>query len=149
MGCDIHFHVEIKVKGVWRHYAFPKCERNYQIFGKLGADRGYSQNGFKSKGLPKDLSVVTEIDAKKWEADMHHQSWITRDEIIEFSEWIAKEKPIRNTEDLDYDFLYNDLEFGFLNTYFFGNSFSGFWLYPEDAKEMSVEDIRFVFWFDN
>ena len=64
MGCDIHFHIELKNGNEWVYYANPSLERNYKLFAFLANVR----NDFKiipiskPKGLPKDASLITKIE---------------------------------------------------------------------------------------
>ncbi len=143
MGCDIHLHAEIKVNGKWEHYNHHTgIPRNYDMFAKMADVRNYDdiQPIAADRGLPDDVSVVTNLDAESWHGDMHSASWFTADEIDEF--FTRATERFRNTVERWRD--YEAENFG----YFFGNSYGGFNRYPEDRPE-GVEDIRFVFWFDN
>ena len=39
MGCDIHLHVEVKIKGKWLHYNHPNIDRCYWLFTKMAGVR--------------------------------------------------------------------------------------------------------------
>jgi len=136
MGCDIHFYVEVKTENGWELYAQPRIERNYTLFTKLADVRG---EGFvkpiaKEKGLPDDISYLVRKSYEENKSDNHNMSYITRNEIVEFSEWLSSIK--------------KGLEYDILNTYLEGNSFAGFYKCPDEKPDW-IEDIRFVFWFDN
>lgn len=137
MGCDIHFHSEIKIGNEWHHYGHPSIQRNYALFGKMAGVRGDSEPISQPKGLPDDCSLVTALNAHKWDADGHSHSWLNAKEILELENWLSKQ--LRDGSwrlEMDY--------WGYL----FGNSWGGFTEYP-DEREPFLNDIRFVFWFDN
>ena len=145
MGCDIHFHIEIKVDGIWHHYARPNIIRNYLLFSLLAGVRNSTNLTpiSEPKGIPSNITRVTEIDLEYWSNDGHNHSWLSSDEIVILEErWglLAKEYNI--------PWVDSDLEMVILSTYFFGNSFAGFKKHPEDNPK-EVEDVRFIFWFDN
>lgn len=134
MGCDIHVHAELKIDGKWEHYSCPDIKRNYRLFGLMAGVRDYSIQPIASpRGLPEDLSVITKIDAARMESDAHSHSYITPKEIVIVEESMD-----------DMNGLTAFKETGWL----FGNSWAGFVKYPED-NEPTIQDIRWVFWFDN
>lgn len=141
MGCDIHLHVEIKVSGKWEHYSCPDVNRNYVLFAKMAGVR--NQAGIvpiaQPRGLPKDMSVVTDIDAEGWLLDRHSESWLNSAEVAELETWA-----IDTITDEHTRWRFRDDYWGYL----FGGSFSGFVNHREDYPD-AVEDVRFVFWFDN
>lgn len=140
MGCDIHMHIEVKLDGAWQHYGAPRVNRNYDLFEKLAGVRGDAENAIAlPKGLPADATLVTLRDYEGWEGDAHSATWLEESEIEQLEEWL-KTQPGR--------FGSLDLEHEVLNTYLFGSSFTGHKRYPEDNRQR-VEDVRFVFWFDN
>lgn len=147
MGCDIHLHVEVKVKGRWYHYDNPYVDRRYGLFAKLGNVRNYGGIAPISlpRGLPEDVSVVTQLDAAVWGDGAHSHSWITSAEIAEVVEWGEKERSVEDKADR-FD---SSRIFG----YFFNSTYEAFTKYPQDWKryrqEGGLEDVRFVFWFDN
>lgn len=87
------------------------------------------------KGLPDDCGVVTKFDANR-EAG-HSHSWLGSKEIEELEAWWEARYP-----DFPKHFPENEWD------YFFGNSWGGFSKWPEDTPK-GIEDVRFVFWFDN
>jgi hypothetical protein len=138
MGCDIHFHSEVKIKGKWYHYAKLSIGRNYNLFAKMAGVRNEGRDIIpisKNRGIPKDATFLTKYDYKLWEVDAHSANWLNAKEIVELENWWHKNSP--------KDVWFED-EFGYL----FGNSWGGIIRYPNDTKE-GVEDIRFIFWFDN
>lgn len=139
MGCDIHLHIELKVKGKWIHYNNPSIVRDYRLFAKMGGvrnDEEYTLPICNPKGLPEDISEITFIAYKKWEDDGHNFSWLSSDEICLLSDW------------LKYLDIPLDLEYNILRSYLFDNSYKEFFNFPEDYPS-DLEDFRFVFWFDN
>jgi len=137
MGCDIHIHQEVKIDGQWEHYRETGLPRNYKTFAKMAGVRGSEAPIAEPRGLPDDVTKVTKFDADHWGVDGHTHSWLGAEEILELESWIEgqmKEDKWR----LEMD------GWGYL----FGNGWGGFTKYPEDRPK-GLEDIRFVFWFDN
>ena len=147
MGCDIHFHIEVKVGGKWEHYAAPSVERWYKFFGLLAGVRDKEVASVSvPKGFPKDASIVTKICYEDEKLDAHTVSWLDHNEIMKvedaLDEWRADAD---NT-----DFAAYDLEWGILHTYLVGNSFTAHWRYDDDRYlPEGIDDVRWVFWFDN
>jgi len=129
MGCDIHFFTEIKINGQWHTHSVPHINRDYNLFGKMAGVRGIGPPIVQPKGMPDNPALITRLYADYWEGDAHNASWFDKDEIKQLEEWIEKEYSLISAE---FD------RWGFL----FGNSYS----YSGDDE---VEDVRFVFWFDN
>jgi hypothetical protein len=140
MGCDIHFHIEVKINGVWQHYGAPDIARNYELFNVLAGVRGSGKPIVSPKGLPDDASDITKIDYAKWGRDAHTPSWLNYKEIVKLENWLMKKKK-ENSEEFSYEYF--DLEYSILKSYLFGNAFTS---YKEHSE---IEDVRFVFWFDN
>ena len=136
MGCDIHLHIEVKVAGEWLHYGSPNIKRWYMLFEKMAGVRGDVENAITPpKRIPEDISKVTKLSYDGWGTDAHSVSWLSIEEIKELAEWLDNERD---------GFMYrNDLEYHILHTYLEGNSFVS----TEDTPW--IEDVRFVFWFDN
>jgi len=135
MGCDIHIHAEIKIAGRWEHYAQPKMERNYRAFEKLAGVRGEKTNAmFPVRGMPWDASATTRFDCAHYGTDGHTHSWISADEIARFSGWWKSHVDSKPWPEWD--------------CWLFGNNYSDFVNYPQNRIE-GLEDIRFIFWFDN
>lgn len=145
MGCDIHMHAEVKIGGKWHNYSAPDVQRNYRLFARLAGVR--ARDGIEPisepRGLPEDASAVVQHHSDWFGIDGHSHSWISADEIALLDEtrdqwdYPAKEGEEWRRHGMD------DL-FG----YFYGNSWPGWTKYPEDRPK-GIEDVRFVFWFDN
>jgi len=152
MGTDIHLHLEIKVNGIWQHYAAPSVARDYQLFGILAGVRREELCAFPPKGIPEDCSVVTKLDYDLEGCDVHTPSWLSSDEIVRFEEVWAKAGKHFMIEGRAVPDFERDIEHVVLGTYLFGNSWAGWKRYPSDnerLREVGVEDVRWVFWFDN
>ena len=142
MDCDIHAHVEIKVRGKWHHYAHPSIDRWYDLFARMANVRNY--NGIKPisepRGLPKNISFTTRFDRKHDGVDGHSASWLSAKEVKELGEW-AKEKHAEFSEPNSfYSFERHTL------CYLFDNSWM---IAPGNGHPKQLEDARLVFWFDN
>lgn len=141
MGCDIHLYTEVKVQGQWYCYGHPNVPRNYSLFALMADVR--NENGelhpiSKPKGLPIDMSIVTAA-ADEYCPDGHSHSWLSAQELVKLEDAWLKIKPAGwDNSDLEHHY------FGYLE----GNGWAGFMRYPEDRKPW-IEDVRFVFWFDN
>ena len=132
MGCDIHLHIEVKIDGKWEHYGCPDIHRNYLLFGVLAGVRNEEVIPVSyPKGLPNDITKITKMHYyENWKHDAHSHSWLNRGEIIQ----------LNNAFQLDE--LGDNLERDILKTHLFGNGFA-------DELPKGIEDVRFVFWFDN
>lgn len=141
MRCDIHLHTEVKVQGVWQHYGHPNIDRRYGLFAKMAGVRDCpawkTEPISAPKGVPHDMSIVTAISHENWMDDGHSHSWLDAQEICALEDWY-REKIQGEWEDRF------DSQFGCL----FGNQWSDFVRYRNEVPEQ-IEDIRFVFWFDN
>lgn len=142
MGCDIHWHSEVKVDGVWHHHSNPRISRDYWLFALLAGVRNYGNEVnpiSEPRGFPEDASVITKIDRDRWGRDGHSDSIIEASEMKQVIEaWKAK----RGYTGPD--------TIGFL----FGNYWSDFLVeLRENEHERKnyerIEDVRWVFWFDN
>lgn len=134
MGCDIHVHAEIKIDEIWHHYSSPDVERNYELFEKMAGVRGDLENAIiKPRGVPRDITFLTLLDFERWDYDMHSASWFGVEEIKELEEWF---------ESTRYEIPQRWLEHHF--GYLFGNAWR-----PKKYPTFEIEDVRFVFWFDN
>jgi hypothetical protein len=137
MGCDVHWHTEVKINGEWHHYDCPHVGRNYAMFELLVGVRGDPENAlFDLKRIPDDASVITKIDYERQAGDAHNVSWINAEEIKLFEEMMG-----RDTE--TYGESYR-MGFGYL----FGNLYGDF-ATDKDHYPEEIEDVRAIFWFDN
>ena len=147
MGCDIHGFLEVKIDGTWHVYGNPKIARDYYLFAQLAGVRNYDNITPISvpRGLPEDCSVVVQKESDRWADDGHSHSWVTMAELAT----VVGDKERRQKSSLGTDCpLYyggwDYWEFGYLC----GNSPWNYVKYPEDFPEY-IQDVRFVFWFDN
>lgn len=137
MGCDIHLHVEVKVNGKWEHYSHPRINRNYELFGIMAGVRDEDATPIcEPKGLPCDLSLITQIDYSYDKGDAHSESWLNRNEIGQLL------KRTGHIGKFNGDFEHSQLG------YAHGNSYSTIGM-EESGHPKEYEDVRFVFWFDN
>lgn len=143
MGCDIHLHTEIKIAGKWQHlHEPPRIDRWYDMFAYMADVRNEDRDIVplvKPKGLPKDASEVTKFCCEEWGVDGHSHTWFNADEIRQFCE-MAKLKGWMQAKEI------HSIE-GVVG-YLFGNTWEHFQKYRSDYPK-EIEDIRWVFWFDN
>ncbi len=141
MGCDIHLFTEVKIDGVWHCYNSPNIDRWYGLFAKMAGVRGDGSitQIVEPKGIPDNLGVVVALSFKEWHGDAHTPSWFNVNEIKELEDWLKSENKRMKPD----KYYYPEMEWG----YFFGNSYGGF--DPLTPPADGVEDVRFVFWFDN
>lgn len=141
MGCDIHLHTEVKINGEWHHYSAPPIKRNYALFALLANVRNEDRKVrpiSKPRGIPPDATEVTLFDLKLWEQDSHSHSWIEADEIALVEGASASWRISHEYIDWESENV----------GYLFGNGWGGFSRFPE-SRPRGLEDIRWVFWFDN
>ena len=146
MGCDIHFHSEVKRHGVWHHHSEHNVERNYALFAKMAGVRNYGEIIPISapKGLPADVTELTKLHSEKYGIDGHSHSWLSAKEISELHKFIRDDT---NSPDI---FGTDSWRFEHKNfPYFMGNHLNVFIDYPEDLAGYGIEDVRYVFFFDN
>lgn len=136
MGCDIHMVLEQKIgEGSWigiHHFPYYRSSggthhfpdaigRNYRRFAAMAGVRG---DGPEPRGLPEDVSVLSQARSDHYGSDGHSHSWLPVREAAAI--FLASEYG----EPDDYAKKYP-------TAHFFG-------VEPEDA-----DDYRIVFWFDN
>lgn len=142
MGCDIHLHVEVKIKGKWHHYNHPYINRDYRLFSKMAGVRSNYDDVppiAQPRGIPTDASTTTKFECEHDGIDGHSHSWLSASEAGEAQEWYEKLFPDKH---------FHPPIFGYL----FGNSIDSHIRYPDDAKSLQsigFQDARIVFWFDN
>lgn len=141
MGCNIHLHIEVKVNKNWEHFNAPYIPRDYELYGKMAGVRDKIQIPISQpKGIPEDITLITKIDLNQ---DNHHDdSWFNIEEIKQLEKWIneraEKEKDNFNWYPGATFYLFMEQMTGYL----FGNGF-----YKQEKN--GIQDVRFVFWFDN
>ena len=85
MGCDIHWTIEVKHGDKWvgvlnsRGSKSKASDRWYAFFGELAGVRMESDNAMPLRGLPSDISDLTEWDIDGWD---HSESWCSVDEFV-------------------------------------------------------------------
>ena len=132
MGCDIHLHTEVKINGGWYHYSCPNVPRNYRMFEKMAGVRGDVAEAIVApKGLPESSTFLTRLSHGLMDLDAHTASWLSWDEIKELYEWLKPYTWQNYPDD------------------FFGRCFGNGWNYDHEDSGVDIEDLRFVFWFDN
>lgn len=142
MGCDIHFHSEVKRNGKWQHHSEANIRRNYLLFAKMAGVRNYSDTKPISppKGVPEDVTELTKLSIDRFAVDGHSHSWLNANEISELHKFIQDESKFG--ED-GWRFEHDNFP------YFMGEHLNGFIDYPNDWIQYGVEDVRYVFFFDN
>lgn len=129
MGCDIHAHSEVKLCGQWHHMDTLNIPRDYNLFCRMAGVRGGYPSSpepiAKPRGIPEDITFITQLSYERWGNDGHSHSWLSGAEVAELTK--------------DFGWIFGSL---------FGDGWSIFTEYPEDKPEW-VEDARLVFWFDN
>jgi len=130
MGCDIYLHQEVKIHGAWHHYGIADVKRNYWLFSRMAnvrnSERRIEPIGMH-EGVPYDATFITQYDYKIYNSDAHTPGWLDRDQIIV----LMQELNVRDARSWEWGF-----------GYCFGNG----WENPERPE---IQDIRFIFWFDN
>ena len=147
MGCDIHSHFEVKINGKWEHYSTPDINRNYRLFEKMAGVRGSVSNAISPpKGLPEDMSAITNIDANRWfnEIGAHSPSWLSSSEFKVIYEFHDSLYDLENYGESVKWRQIDEVQYGYL----FGNRFKDFESGSEGYPK-EIEDFRLVFWFDN
>ena len=142
MGCDIHWHLEVKINGRWEHFASPDNPRSYALFARMAGVRNspldsirYVQPIDVPRGMVGDPSVVTEIARHDWGVDAHSESWLTGEEV----DALCDETEVEGSQMPNLRRLFG---------YGFGNGFSLKDAAAGDFPDV-VEAFRLVFWFDN
>ena len=136
MGCDIHLWQEIKVEGVWHAIGNPAIDRSYALFEKMAGVRGRECNAIvPPRGLPDGLSVPVALNAASMGDDGHSHSWLTSKEVALIECWYE-------------DYL---LEVGRKQRFGkFGYCMDSGWNIKEIRQLIpQIQDLRWVFWFDN
>lgn len=144
MATSINMHTEIKINGEWHHYGNPSLGNPSRLFAKMAGvqieDEADITPIAEPRGLPDDVSVITQLDADHSNDYSHSHSYLNATEIAELETWFKEDHMKKNPEVLVFN---PETLWGFL----LGNSWGSFTLYKENRRE-GLEDIRFVFWFD-
>jgi hypothetical protein len=135
-------HTEIKIGGEWHHYGCPSFVRIAEVYAKMAGRcscAGITQL-VPPHGLPEDISAVTRFELEEWEPKTYSAGWLCAAEIHYLIEFIDNELHLEGHDGATWC----DVYFGLL----FGESFGTFW--KHDAPfPASLQDVRFVFWFDS
>jgi hypothetical protein len=136
MGCDVHVHVEVKLKNHdgWHHYSAPYVYRNYELFGHMAGVRSDIEPIKPPQyRIPKDASPVTKADYEAWGDDAHTATWLGWEDATKLETWGYFRKVAPGDQPL----------FG----YVFGERLETMLEYR--GAFPYLEDLRIVFWFDN
>ncbi len=165
MGCDIHPHFEVKIKGRWHHHSEPDVGRNYELFAKMADVRNYGKEISpicQPKGIPKGISAVTALSLEQWNGDAHSRSWFNAKEIKEIIDYHVKiccgipefipdkqhAKYLELKTEKDNKTKQTSLQIRSAWGWLFGNFWDSFGENQEEFPD-KLQDIRLVFWFDN
>lgn len=141
MGCDIHLVLERKQGDKWvgvnafdcghdsqGNFRIPSARnRNYKRFAALAGVRG---DGPEAKGLPKDVSELSELLAHDWGNDGHSHSWMGLSEasrVFLETDWPCKDEDNES----------------------FKQSYPAYHFFGVESDEANRHEYRIVFWFDN
>lgn len=144
MGMSMTVHTEVKIGGVWHHYGRAEIHNNRELFDLLagvGESRTPPPKIDDPRGLPPDVSELTRLDAARHD-DYHSHSWIGRIEIERVHRHVTAEKWTSNGGIAGFW-----LE-GWLGT-LFGYQWCEFNKVMQYAHFAGLNDVRWVFWFDN
>jgi hypothetical protein len=128
----IYCHAEIRIDGIWHHYNTLDIGRDDNLFSCLAGlgsvDTGISAK-FPVRGLPKDVSPVTRLEAQDFGDYGHTHSWIGLEEIWrvldDFPDILCRAQRVKA-----------NLLFGFSYSACSNN-------FPDE-----LQDVRWVFWFE-
>lgn len=157
MGADIHAWIEGKDKnGNWfvanpRYVDFANptrikdvdefyIGRNYPLFSALGNVRNEHDIPFiqKNRGLPEDVTDITEGAAADWDLDGHSFGYVTAIELQDyFMSYI-------NANDESIQLAAEAVKFLYYKLYNLAYEISDY-----EGNCLNVYDMRLVFWFDN
>lgn len=147
MGCDIHFHAEIKLAGVWQHLTAPNIMRDYELFNVLSGVRGEGP-GFAKLGMPKDATEITRYCHTVDDTDAHTVGWLDAVAIGKAYEAMEKIYQRRHhTGSFEWDFAE-------ATGWFQGNSLQEIanCCVEKKTKDLHLDlitDIRFIVWYDS
>lgn len=136
MGCDCHLHQEVKIRGEWHHYSHVQVDRSYELFGLLSEvrcpfpeDLGL-EKCLAEPGIPVDAAFLTKYDYESWDGDAHTPGWIGPEQM----------GVVKKFGNLHREQFWFEDEFG----YCFGDSW-----YDTRESNPEIEDVRWIFWYDN
>lgn len=137
MGVDIRLFTEIKVEGLWYAYSQPEIRQNYNLFDIMGHPRFDQTQRALKRELPELPSEVVSM-CVEGDSNFNLQlcSWLNAAEIqdlyMELSEYPG----------IGFSSTYGN-PFGYIE----GSDWGAYLKYPEDNPSW-IDDIRFIYWFD-
>lgn len=142
MGCDIHFHTEVKVNGRWEHYNQVDVDRDYWFFSLLcGVREEGNAEPFLGKPnniMPEDANSLTKtLLDMEW---MHSLCTFDSDMIKKFREHFEEHIDDKPRFSVNPRSKFLTYYVGYID----GNCWSDEWSMPE-----WVEDYRWIFAFDS
>jgi hypothetical protein len=145
MATCINLHTEIKIDGEWHHYGNPSLGHPYRLFAKMAGVRIEDEDDItpiaEPRGLPGGASVITQMDADHSDEYSHSHSYLDASEIAELEIWFKEDHMKKNPDVLVFN---PETYWGFL----LGDSWGSFTKNKKERRK-GLEDIRFVFWFDD
>lgn len=157
MGCDIHIHLERKVKYKWVHLhelEEPLKWRSYDYFGVLAGVRNYAANPpiCEPRGLPPDVSEGVQQEADNWDCDGHTHSWFLVSELLAF-DWNKPVEDRRVTRQISPNYTDGGCTCepgeGRMTTYREMFGVSRLAALQELSEANPGQKLRLVFWFDS
>ena len=139
MATGIHAFGEVKIAGKWHLHSKFEIGQSYSLFNKIAGinTEHYSEDILVPlKGMPEDVSLVPLRYFQNLHEDAHSATWFSQSEIKELIDWM-KRKGRYTCSDIDQTF-------GYVFGQYWSNALSHKEYIPKD-----LEDVRFVFWFDN
>ena len=137
MGCNIHGFIEImeypesERNKWWAAHEIPYT-RNYAFYAALAGVRNNIEITpiSEPKGMPPDVSMMSEAESKEMGRDGHSHSWLSYKEIKEY-DWLQNigDSMLIDNIHIHFKGMLREME------YF--------------AREYGDEKVRVVFWFDN
>lgn len=169
MGADIHIYAERKLKtGPWAmareftgidlrsfHVGPVKLTsnclrpnvsgRNYNFFAALAGVRGV---GPEPRGLPDDISPLVAEEADSWDGDGHSHSWMSARDFIPIfiAHKMSEENVLKIARDR-IDGISSEKLLSEVCSDYIGVNIPSKW--TDKGEIIYLDDIRFVFWFDN
>lgn len=150
MGCDIHTYKEKRIDGQWvsgetwevsedqysgdsirydRTGDTPYRGRNYAQFGLMAGVRWDSPHTPEVRGIPQDASPEVKREIEQWDSDGHTHSYLTVRELKELAA-----KVLVASSDENHAYAVHGLHSLISSV---------------DEADISPDDIRVVFFFDN
>lgn len=129
MGCDIHEYVEVNIGGKWIYIGGIVLPRNYLLFSVLADVRNYDNVECVTgdhRGLPEDIDPVLEQMSEEYGSDGHSHSYLYPDELDKAEKIYYSHADSANR---DWPECLRNLR--------------------SLTKMEGINDVRFVFWFDN